>query len=58
MVAVDTSLLDEAVAFVRAAGDLTLEWFRNDALTIEHKGDGTPRDCCATSWASGSRTTP
>jgi histidinol phosphatase-like enzyme (inositol monophosphatase family) len=42
MVAVDTSLLDEAVALVRAAGEVTLEWFRNDALAIEHKGDGTP----------------
>jgi histidinol phosphatase-like enzyme (inositol monophosphatase family) len=42
MVAVDTSLLDEAVALVRAAGELTLEWFRNEALAVEHKGDGTP----------------
>jgi histidinol phosphatase-like enzyme (inositol monophosphatase family) len=42
MVAVDTSLLDDAVAMARAAGELTLEWFRNDALAIEHKGDGTP----------------
>jgi histidinol phosphatase-like enzyme (inositol monophosphatase family) len=42
MVAIDTSQLDEVVALVQAAGDLTLQWFREEALAIEHKGDGTP----------------
>ena len=42
MVAIDTALLDEVVALVRAAGELTLQWFRDDELAIEHKGDGTP----------------
>lgn len=42
MVTTDTALLDEVVALVRAAGDLTLRWFRDDALAVEHKGDGTP----------------
>ena len=42
MVAIDTSLLDEVVALVRAAGDLTLRWFRADSLAVEHKHDGTP----------------
>jgi histidinol phosphatase-like enzyme (inositol monophosphatase family) len=42
MVAIDTSLLDEAAALARAAGDLTLRWFREEELAIEHKGDGTP----------------
>ena len=42
MVAVDTSQLEDAVALVQAAGELTLQWFREEALAIEHKGDGTP----------------
>src|SRR5215204_3972338 len=39
---VDRALLDEAVELVREAGRLTLEWFRDPALAIERKGDGTP----------------
>jgi histidinol phosphatase-like enzyme (inositol monophosphatase family) len=39
---VDRALLDEAVELTREAGRLTLEWFRNPALAIERKGDGTP----------------
>ena len=42
MVAIDTALLDEVVTLVRAAGDLTLKWFRADDLAVERKGDGTP----------------
>ena len=38
----DPDLLDEAVALLRRAGELTLEWFRSDALAIERKVDGTP----------------
>lgn len=35
-------LLDEVVEIARAAGDLTLEWFRSSKLDVESKGDGTP----------------
>jgi len=35
-------LLDLAVDLVRRAGELTLEWFRSDALVVERKPDGTP----------------
>ncbi len=42
MVEVDTSLLDEVVGLVQAAGELTLRWFRDENLTVENKGDGTP----------------
>lgn len=42
MTPVARELLDEAVALTRAAGDLTLRWFREEELGIEHKGDGTP----------------
>jgi histidinol phosphatase-like enzyme (inositol monophosphatase family) len=35
-------LLDLAVDLVRQAGELTLEWFRSDALVVERKADGTP----------------
>ncbi len=38
----DPALLDQAVAFTRAAGELTLRWFRSAELTIDAKGDGTP----------------
>ena len=38
----DPSDLDELVELIRAAGDLTLEWFRSDRLAVDHKGDGTP----------------
>jgi histidinol-phosphatase len=39
---IDQALLDEAVALTRAAGELTLRWFHEEELGIEHKGDGTP----------------
>ncbi len=42
MVAIDTALLDEVVTLARAAGELTLRWYREEALAVEHKGDGTP----------------
>jgi len=42
MASVDPALLDEAVDLLRQAGELTLQWFRGDALDIERKGDGTP----------------
>ncbi|MEJ5255032.1 MAG: inositol monophosphatase family protein [Acidimicrobiales bacterium] len=42
MTSVTRELLDEVVALTRAAGDLTLRWFRQEELNIEHKGDGTP----------------
>jgi histidinol phosphatase-like enzyme (inositol monophosphatase family) len=35
-------LLDLAVDLVRRAGELTLEWFRSDALVVDRKADGTP----------------
>lgn len=40
--AVDPGLLDEAVSLCRAAGELTLSWFRSVELAVEHKQDGTP----------------
>lgn len=40
--AADPDLLDQAVAFARKAGELTLQWFRSPELTIDAKGDGTP----------------
>jgi histidinol-phosphatase len=36
------TLLELAVDLVRQAGEVSLEWFRSDALEIERKGDGTP----------------
>lgn len=39
---VDTDLIDTAVSIARAAGELTLEWFRNEHLTVDHKHDGSP----------------
>jgi histidinol-phosphatase len=42
MTAVDPKLLDQAVGFARAAGDLTLGWFNHAELTVDAKGDGTP----------------
>src|SRR4051812_43590859 len=39
---IDPELLDVAVSLVRAAGELTLQWFRQPGLEIERKGDGTP----------------
>lgn len=38
----DRSLLDEAVQLARAAGDLTLRWFRTAGLQVETKADDTP----------------
>src|SRR3954452_1803925 len=40
--AVDKALLDEAVVLARAAGQLTLDWFRSVDLAVDRKGDGTP----------------
>jgi histidinol-phosphatase len=42
MTSIDQALLDEAVTLTRAAGELTLRWFHEEELGIEHKGDGTP----------------
>jgi len=39
---VDAELVAAAVEITRAAGALTLEWFCNDDLEIDHKGDGSP----------------
>ncbi len=36
------SLLDEAVELARAAGGLTLGWFRRDDLVVDRKADRTP----------------
>jgi histidinol phosphatase-like enzyme (inositol monophosphatase family) len=36
------ALLELAVDLVRAAGELTLGWFRRPDLGVERKGDGTP----------------
>ena len=42
MSAVDPKLLDQAVGFARAAGELTLGWFNHAALTVDAKGAGPP----------------
>jgi histidinol phosphatase-like enzyme (inositol monophosphatase family) len=39
---VDQPTLDRAVSIIRAAGELTLRWFRQIELDIEHKADGSP----------------
>ena len=39
---VDPKLLEQAVDFTRAAGELTLGWFNHAELTVDAKGDGTP----------------
>ncbi len=39
---VDPELLDLAVTLARQAGELTLQYFRRDDLTIDRKGDGSP----------------
>lgn len=36
------ALVDEAVAILRAAGELTLGWFDRTDLAVDLKGDGTP----------------
>ncbi len=38
----DPALVDEAVELLRAAGEVTLRWFRHHALAVDSKGDGTP----------------
>lgn len=38
----DQRTLDRAVELARAAGDLTLRWFRSQDLVVERKDDGTP----------------
>ncbi len=38
----DPDLVTEAVELARMAGEATLRWFRNDALAVDRKGDGTP----------------
>jgi histidinol-phosphatase len=40
--AADPDLVHEAVELLRMAGEATLRWFRDDALTVDQKGDGTP----------------
>jgi histidinol phosphatase-like enzyme (inositol monophosphatase family) len=40
--ACDPDLLDQAVEFARAAGELTLPYFRSAELAVEHKADDTP----------------
>ena len=42
MNAVDPKLMEQAVGFARAAGELTLGWFNHAELTVDSKGDGTP----------------
>ena len=39
---VDDDLVATAVEIARAAGDLTLEWYRDASLAVDHKGDGSP----------------
>ena len=39
---VDRALLDFAVEVARAAGELTLRWFRASDLAVDSKTDGTP----------------
>ena len=39
---VDSSLLDQAVLWTRAAGELTLGWFNHPEIGLEHKHDGSP----------------
>ena len=42
MTTVDKDLLEEAVGWARAAGELTLKWFRSAELDVDRKGDGSP----------------
>jgi histidinol-phosphatase len=42
MTDVDPDLLEEAVGFARAAGELTLGWFNHAELDVDSKSDGTP----------------
>lgn len=40
--AIEQSLLEAAVEWTRAAGELTLGWFNHTELAVDSKGDGTP----------------
>ena len=42
MTNVDPDLLDQAVEWTRAAGELTLGWFNHTELSVDAKGDGSP----------------
>lgn len=35
-------LVDDIAQLVRAAGEITLKWFRHEDLAVDRKGDGTP----------------
>ena len=39
MTNVDPDLLDQAVEWTRAAGELTLGWFNHTELSVDSKGD-------------------
>jgi histidinol phosphatase-like enzyme (inositol monophosphatase family) len=39
---VDERLLEQAVEWTRAAGELTLGWFNHPELDVDHKQDGSP----------------
>ncbi len=39
---VSTDLVDDIAELVRAAGEVTLRWFRREDLTVDRKGDGSP----------------
>jgi histidinol phosphatase-like enzyme (inositol monophosphatase family) len=39
---VDQTLLQQAVALARQAGEISLKWFQSTDLRIDRKGDGTP----------------
>jgi len=39
---VEQELVDQAVAWAREAGDLTLGWFRHPGLAVDAKADGSP----------------
>ena len=39
---VEQELLDQAIEWARAAGDLTLRWFNHPELDVDHKHDGSP----------------
>lgn len=42
MTIIERSLLDQAVSWAHAAGDVTLEWFNSSTLHVDDKVDGTP----------------
>ena len=39
---VDERLLEQAIEWTRAAGELTLGWFNHPELDVDHKHDGSP----------------